>query len=212
AQATLTPTAPIVAIDLVLEPAGDRYFRLFEKLRSGNTPVALGQGLFSLRLTQPGASGSGVGYDYALLAPEGATDRFLFPGVLLSRSGSVTAEELTGERRRASAKFSSFVQAPPVPGSGTQADPYQLLPTPQGTVRVWVRDANGQLVPGANVTLNAPGAVFPSVTGADGSASFAAVPVGTVSASAKILETGTSGYATGTLTYDDDLLELNVSL
>ncbi|MGH9362991.1 MAG: Ig-like domain-containing protein, partial [Thermoanaerobaculia bacterium] len=202
----------VVDIHMVLEPVGDRYFRLFEKLRAGNAPASLASGLFSLRLTQPTTGGSGLGYDYAQLAPVAGSDRFLFPNVLLARSGSIGAEELTGERRRAGAGFTNFTAPGPVAGAGTLADPYQLLLSPKGVVRVTVRDGAGQPAVGTNVTLHTAAGGFPSVTAADGTVTFAAVPAGGLNATATSLSTGTSGYATATLTYDDELVEMTVGL
>ncbi|HEX5715043.1 MAG TPA: carboxypeptidase regulatory-like domain-containing protein, partial [Thermoanaerobaculia bacterium] len=205
ASAALTATSPIVVIDMVLEPAGDLYFRLFEKLKAGTTAVNLSGGLFSLRLTQQG-------YDYAQLAPDGSTDKFKFPGVLLSRSGNLGAEELTGERRTGGASFSNFTSPAPVGGAGTSSDPYRVVLSPKGTVRIFVRDGAGKAAPGANVTLYTSHGQFPSVTGADGSVSFAAVPSGGLSATATSLSSGTGGSASATLTFDDELVEMNIAL
>ncbi|HXT19536.1 MAG TPA: carboxypeptidase-like regulatory domain-containing protein, partial [Thermoanaerobaculia bacterium] len=144
ASAAITATSPIAVIDMVLEPVGDRYFRLFEKLRAGNSAVNLSSGVFSLRLAQ-------AGYDYAQLAPVAGSDRFRFPDVLTNRGGGISAEELTAERRTAGASFANFNPPSPVAGSGTQADPYQLVLSPKGVVRVWVRDPSGAPVAGANV-------------------------------------------------------------
>ncbi|HWM74328.1 MAG TPA: carboxypeptidase regulatory-like domain-containing protein, partial [Nocardioides sp.] len=205
ASAALTATSPIVVIDMVLEPAGDLYFRLFEKLKAGTTAVNLSGGLFSLRLTQQG-------YDYAQLAPDGSTDKFKFPGVLLSRAGNLGAEELTGERRAGGASFSNFTSPAPVGGAGTSSDPYRVVLSPKGTVRIFVRDGAGTAAPGANVTLYTSHGQFPSVTGADGSVSFAAVPSGGLSATATSLSSGTGGSASATLTFDDELVEMNIAL
>ncbi len=205
ATAAITATSPIAVIDMVLEPVGDAHFRLFEKLRAGTSPVNLAGGLFSLRLTQSG-------YDYAQLAPAPGSDRFFFPNVLTTRGAGISAEELTAERRRAGASFANFTSPAPVPGAGTQADPYQLVLSPKGVVRVWVRDPAGAPVAGANVTLNTAAGPFPSVSGADGSVVFAAVPAGNISASVSSLASGTGGYATSTLTYDDDVVEITVAL
>ena len=206
AQATITATSPKPEIDMVLEPVTDAYFRLFEKLKAGTSPVNVSSGLFSVRLTQPGA------YDYAQLAPAPGSDRFLFPNVLRSREGIVGAEELNAERRRAGAFFSSFSGPSPVPGLGSLADPYQLVLSPKGVVRVSVFDPSGKPVSGANVTLNTAAGPFPSVTGNDGRVVFTAVPAGNLSASVSSLTTGTGGYATSSLTYDDDEVEITVAL
>ncbi len=210
ATAAITATSPTAVIDMVLEPLGDRWFRLFEKRKAGNTPASLSSGVFSVRLLQ--GSPPFASYDFAQLSPAPGTDRFLFPNVLVARSGGVSAEELTGERRKAGASFASFTGAPPVAGSGTSADPYQLVLSPKGVVRVSVRNAAGQPAAGANVTLHTSGGAFPSVTGADGTVTFAAVPAGGLNATASSLATGTSGFATGTLTFDDDLIEMTVAL
>ncbi|HKV08514.1 MAG TPA: carboxypeptidase regulatory-like domain-containing protein, partial [Thermoanaerobaculia bacterium] len=206
ASAAITATSPVVDVNMFLEPIGDRYFRLFEKLKAGSSPVNLSSGVWSTRLIQDRV------YDFSQLTPVSGTDRFKFPSVLLSRGGSFSAEELTGERRRTGASFANFTAAPPVPGTGTQADPYQLVLSPKGVVRVTVRDASGRPASGANVTLNTSTGAFPSVTGADGTVTFAAVPSGGLNATASSPSTGTGGYATATLTYDDDLIDMTVAL
>ncbi|MFL6203112.1 MAG: carboxypeptidase regulatory-like domain-containing protein, partial [Thermoanaerobaculia bacterium] len=206
ATAAITATSPVVDINMILEAIGDRYFRLFEKLKAGNAAVNLTSGVFSTRLVQYPV------YDFAQLAPVAGTDRFRFPSVLISRGGGFSAEELTGERRRTGASFNDFTSAPPVAGTGTQGDPYQLVLSPKGVVRVSVRNAAGQPAAGANVTLNTSGGGFPSITGADGTVTFAAVPSGALNATASSLATGTSGYSTATLTFDDDLIEMTVAL
>jgi len=208
ATAAITATSPVVDINMILEAIGDRYFRLFEKLKAGSSPVNLTTGVFSTRLTQ----GAPPIYDFAQLAPVAGTDRFKFPNVLVSRSGGFSAEELTGERRKTGASFGNFTASPPVAGTGTQADPYQLVLGAKGVVRVSVRDAQGRPAVGANVTLNTSEGAFPSLTGADGTVTFAAVPSGGLNATASSIATGTSGYATGTLTFDDDLIEMTVAL
>src|SRR6185369_4136847 len=205
ATAAITATSPVVDVNMVLEAVSDRYFRLFEKLKAGNSPVNLTGGLFSTRLTQPG-------YDYAQLAPVSGSDRFLFPGVLLSRNANFAADELTGERRSAGAAFNDFLSPSPLPGAGTLADPYQLVLSPKGVVRVSVRDAQGRPAAGINVTLNTSAGAFPSVSGADGTVTFAAVPSGSLNATATSIANGTSGYATATLTYDDELIDMTVAL
>ena len=210
ATAAITATSPIVDLDLVLEAVADRYVQLLEKLIAGNSPVDLGAGLFSARLTQ--GSYPFFSYDFAQLEPAPGTDGFLFPNVLVSRGGTISAEELNGERRRAGANFGSFLGSGPVAGTGTLADPYQLVLSPKGVVRVTVRDGAGQPLAGANVTLHTSTGAFPSVSGADGTVTFAAVPSGSLNATASALGTGTSGYATATLTYDDEVVEMTVAL
>jgi len=205
ATATLTATSPIVDLNLILEPAGDLYFRLYEKLKAGTSAVNLTGGVFSLRLTQQG-------YDYAQLAPVTGSSNFRFPGVLLSRAGGLGAEELTGERRTGGASFTNFTATPPVAGTGTSASPYQIVLGAKGTVRVVVRDAAGRPVSGANVNLSTSQGSFPSVTGSDGTVTFAAVPAGQINASASSLANGTGGFSTATLTFDDELIEMSVAL
>ena len=123
---------------------------------------------------------------------------------MATRSGSVSAEELTGERRRSGASYPNF--------NDQATGPYPLVLSPKGVVRVWVRNPEGQPVAGANVTLYSSGARFPSVTGEDGTVTFTAIPAGKLSASASLIDSGTSGYSTSLLTYDDDVIEMNVSL
>jgi hypothetical protein len=206
AQAALTETAPFVDLHLVLEPVGSVHFELREKLQAGVSPVDLSTTLFNVRLSQ------GSAYDYLLAEPTAGSHLFGFDQVLLGRRGSVSASELVGERRTGSATFSRFDGPAPVAGSGSEVDPYQLVLRPKGVVRINVFDGSGSPLAGANVTLNASGTRFPSVTGADGTVTFGAVPSGGLTASASSLTTGTGGTAKGTLTYDDEVVELSVHL
>ncbi|HSL84805.1 MAG TPA: Ig-like domain-containing protein, partial [Thermoanaerobaculia bacterium] len=205
AEAALTETSPVADVVMVLEPVADVHVRLFEKLTAGTLPVDLTTSLFAVRMLQSG-------YDSTRSEPEAGTDVFHFPDLLVSRSATLTAQEQVGERRSARAVFSDLLGPAPAEGSGSAADPFQLVLHPRGAVGVTVVDGSGAPVPGAEVTITAGGIRFPSVAGADGRVSFAAVPAGAVVASASSPATGTGGTARGTLTFDDEVLELTVQL
>ncbi|MEO1086182.1 MAG: Ig-like domain-containing protein, partial [Acidobacteriota bacterium] len=135
-----------------------------------------------------------------------------FPDVLLARTASVSTLELGGEQRSFSVSLPNPRNVTQVPGSGTLADPFQLLLKAKGAVRVTVLDATGEIFPGANVTLHAPGARFPSVSGADGTVSFFGVPAGGLTAYAADPFLGFGGTSRATLTFDDQTVEMTVQL
>jgi|GEM_PF-5747628 len=205
AEATLTDTSPVADVVMVLEPVGDVWVQLFEKLTAGISPVDVTSGLFSTRITQSG-------YDFTSSVPDASTGLFYFPDLLVERSANLSAQEVSGEQRAAGVYFHDLVSPAPIDGDGTMASPYQLVLKPKGAVRVSVVDGAGAPVAGADVTLNASGQRFPSVTGAGGTVSFAGVPAGSLTASASSPATGTGGTARGTLTYDDEVVELAVQL
>ncbi len=205
ASAALTETSPVADVVMVLEPVTDAYVQLFEKLTAGVSPVDPASGVFSVRFVQSG-------YDFTRAEPEAGTDVYLFPDLLASRSANLSAQEISGEQRSASAYFHDFLGSAPLAGDGSAGSPFELVLRPKGAVGVSVVDANGVPVPGAEVTLNASGVRFPSVTGDDGRVSFSAVPAGPLTASATSPATGTGGTAFGTLTYDDEVVELAVQL
>jgi hypothetical protein len=205
AEAALTETSPVADVVMVLEPVADVSVRLYEKLTTGVLPLDPASGLFSVRLVQ-------TGYDFTRAEPEAGTDGYLFPDLLVSRSATLSAQELAGERRAASVHLADVLGPAPIDGDGSAFDPFQLVLHPKGAVGVTVVDGAGATVAGADVTLRAPGATFPSVTGADGRVSFAAVPAGSLTASATSPATGTGGTASGALTYDDEVVELVVQL
>lgn len=207
AAVRLTATAPIADVNLVLEPVQDLYFRLFEKLRAGDREVDPSSGLFSVGLSQSG-------YDFSQLQPAIAYPghAFRFPDVLVTRRTQVSAQELSGERRtaRVAVRDTSYLRS--LGGSGTATDPYHLTLSPKGVVTITVKDSTGAPVPGAQVTLASGGEVFSSVTAEDGTVGFWAVSAGEVAASATWPLHKFGGIARGTLTYDDDVIELNVTL
>ncbi len=205
AEATLTETSPVADVVMVLEPVTDAYVRLFEKLTAGLSAIDPASGVFGVRFQQSG-------YDFTRAEPEDGTDLYLFPELLAARSATLSAAEISGEQRSAVARFGNFLGPAPVAGDGSPADPFELVLRPKGAVGVSVVDATGTPVAGAEVTLNASGVRFPSVTGADGRVSFAAVPAGPLTASATSPATGTGGTAGATLTYDDEVVELVVQL
>jgi hypothetical protein len=214
ASVALTETAPVADLVLFLEPVRDVHVQLFESLIAGPSPVDARQGDFSVRLRQASTAGSGVelAYDYTRTLPVDGSDVFRFPEVLSSRGGSVAAQEAGGEQRSAGASFPHFESSTPVPGAGTLADPYRLTLGAKGVVRVRVVDSLGESIGGAPVTLRSGARTFPSVSGDDGTVTFFAVPAGSLSASAADPATGLGGAAGGSLTHDDEAVEIVVTL
>ena len=215
ATASITDTNPEALIDMILEPIDDLHFLLYEKLSTGSSEINTSLGIFSLRLTQPtdppDPFNIAKSYDFTRLDKDPATGTFYFPDVLMNRGLSINAQEVTDEQRSryAGASRASNVN---LPGSGTEADPYQLQLRAKAVVRVTVRDGSGALAPQVNVRMSSSGGQFPGVTNSDGQVVFYAVPVGGVTATATNVLTGLGGKASGTLVYDDDVLELQVQL
>ena len=121
AEVALTATAPVAEVNLVLEPAGEIHFRIFENLSSGAIEVDPSNTLLSVRFQQPSS------FDFTLLQPTSPfpDHTYGFFGVLLQRSGSLSVQELGGEQRRASAGASNLVNGVPLGGTGSEADPYR---------------------------------------------------------------------------------------
>ena len=201
AVASITDTNPEALIDMILEPIGDLHFKLYESLSTGLSEIDTTAGIFSLRLTQ------GDSYDFTRLDAQPDTGTYFYPDVLMNRSLGTNAQEITGEQRSKSQGFSRASEVT-LPGDGTAASPYQIQLKPKGVVQVTVRDANGVLVPQANVNM----AGFPGVTNQAGQVTYFAVPVGNITATATSLVTGSAGRASGTLVYDDDVLLLSITL
>ena len=208
AGADLSVTSPVIDLDLVLEPIGDVYFLLFESLRAGLHLIDLSQGVFSIQVTQDEV------YDLIEAAPTEPAGVFKFPNLLLARSVTVEATEFSGEQRSARVGGSSVSGGLPLAGSGTAADPYRIVLDPRGTVRVEVKDAGGQAVANAQVTLaSSGGGSFPSTTDATGAVVFTAVPAGTLYASARSSAiSGLGGTAQAPLQYDDDVVTMGITL
>jgi len=211
ALAAVTDTSPVAQVDMVLESVDTVYFRLYEKLTSGTVPVDPSSGTFSISLTQDCTS-YGCAYGFTRVDPDPVTGAWIFPSVLVERSGHATAQELGGEQRRARLSLPNLTHPIAGHGSGTESDPYQLVLGAKGVVTVHVHDADGQPISGASVQVNAPGATFPSVTGGDGAVTFYAVPAGSISATATAPGGGTAGVARATLTYDDQTLDMVIAL
>jgi hypothetical protein len=208
----LTDTAPVATLDLVLEPVDDVHVRVLERLSSGLSEVEPGPGELSVRLLQ-GDQGAPV-YDVTLTTPEVPPPGHLyrFREVLTGRSASLAVQELVDEQRSQGVAIADW-SAPGVDGAGTASDPLQLVLGPKGIVRVWVHSSSGDPVAEASVTvLSSGGGTFPSVTGADGSVTFTAVPAGDLTATATASGSGLAGTASGVLTYDDEVVEMTVTL
>jgi hypothetical protein len=213
AQVELTETSPIVDVNMVLEPVRDVWVRVYERLSSGLSPVELSSGVFSVRVSQH-CGWVGCRYNFTQSIPI-AEGLFFFPDVFRDLWGEILVEEASGEQRRVVLYAPSFAGSiAGTVGSGTEADPYQLVLHPKAAVRVTVRDGSGALAAGIPVTVrtSAGGPSFPSVTDSNGVVTLTAVPAGTITASAHSIVTGLGGVAQGLLQYDDQLLELAVSL
>ena len=208
AALTTTPTAPVVSVDLVLEPVADRFVRLFENLTAGVSEVNPANGIYAVTLTQPG--GCPPGCAYAFTAASTSTPYpghlYRFPDVLASQSLRVSAQESSGTQRSGSISGSGAFA-----GSGSPSDPYRLVLRAKGRVTVAVRDALGQPAQ-ANVTVDSAGGHYEAATDASGLATFDAVLSGTVYAAARVAATGFGGTATGVLQFDDQTLALAITL
>jgi hypothetical protein len=212
ASAALTETAPSVELEMVLEQIGDVHFRLDEKLTAGVLPVDPANGVFSLRAWQPANQYFNL-YDFTRIAPEPGGNLYVFPDMLLERPLVAIASELTGDQRQAQGSAPSVLfGGGTLVGGGSAANPFRLQLQPKGTVRVLVRDGNGLPVANATVRISGTAAAQSGATDAAGAITFAAVTAGTVHASATKIETGFGGTASGTLTFDDQLLELTVQV
>lgn len=213
AEIELTETSPIANVNLVLEPVRDVWVRLYERLSEGVVPVDVDSGVYSVRLRQHcGQAGCRYNFTQSVAISDGL---FFFPEAFRDLSAGLLAEEVSGEQRRISLSAPNLAGTiPGVAGSGAEADPYQLVLQPKAVVRVTVRDGSGVLAPGIPVTVrtSAGGPSFPSTTDSSGIVTFTAVPAGTITASAHSVVTGLGGVAQGLLQYDDQLLELNVTL
>ena len=148
ASASLTETAPIVDINLFLEPVADAHVRVFESLQAGLVPIDAGSGSFSVSVKQGVRPGGAAAYSFTTITPIPGTDVFEFPNVLSSRGGSMEAEELGGEQRTARVSVSSFESPSGVTGGGSFGDPFQITLDAKGVVRVEVRDVGGVPVTG----------------------------------------------------------------
>jgi len=212
ASVGLTETAPRQTIEIVLEPVLDAHFRLYEKLRAGDSPVDTSLGVFSLRLTQPSHVPYQVAYDFTQLDPDPATHTYFFQNLLAQRGLSIAAREAGGEQRRRDYGLSQLPGNTTLAGDGSAADPYRVVLGAKGAVQITVRDAANQPVPFANITLSTAGGQLPLVAGDDGAIVWNAVAAGNVSATARHPLTGTAGRADGQIVYDDDVLYLLVQL
>ncbi|MBL8112577.1 MAG: Ig-like domain-containing protein, partial [Acidobacteria bacterium] len=208
----LTPTSPTAELALVLEPTASRSVRVFENRTAPPHLFELDttSAIVSVRLSQPPgcpSPGFPCSFDVSLLGPTSPFPNhlFTFDGVLSSRPLRVTVSEVGGEQRTATAQGAQLV------GAGTASDPYRLVLTAEGAVRVTVRDGGGALVSGANVYVNAPGGPYGSATNAAGVATFTGVPAGAHTATAQT-SSGLGGLTSFTLTYDDEVADVTVTL
>ncbi len=209
----LTTTAPVAAVDLVLEQLEDRYVRIFQNLTAAPHLFEIDPsgGVFNVELTQPpGTCNPNCTYDFLLSVPTSPYPNhlFKFPAVYASRPLLVDVREASGEQRRGS--ISGLAS---LPGAGSASDPYRVVLGAKGTVNVLVRDGGGNPVSGATVTLTSSAiSQFGSATDGSGRVTFNAVPGGNLMVSAKLSSTGFGGIATGVLTYDDETVDFIVNL
>jgi hypothetical protein len=217
ANVSVTEQTPEIDVALVLEGEQDLYVRLFERLSGGDREIhpddglpgdepEQPDGLFSVRIYQ--GTGYDTWYDRTLLAPTDVypDHAYEFTDVLIDRSFRIEARELAGEQRAANVSHDSVV------GSGTATDPFRVVLTPKGVVKVRVVDADGVAVPSAHVTLLAGRISYQSQTGDSGWVTFTSVPAGALAATAKHPDLPVGGVAHGSLVYDDDVVSLQVTL
>jgi hypothetical protein len=208
ASLTTTPTAPVVSIDLVLEPVADRFVRLFESLTAGISEVNPANGVYSVTVTQPRSCGPPCAYAFTTATPSSPYPGhlFRFPAVLTSQSLDVTAQESSGKQRTGKISGTGAFA-----GSGAASDPYRLVLRAKGRVVVTVRDSLNQPAQ-ADVTLNSWNGRFEAATDASGQATFDGILSGDVYAAARVVVTGFGGTASGTLQFDDQTLNLGITL
>jgi len=213
AEVSLTPTAPIVDVDLVLEEVDDLHVRLFESLSSGVAELDPSRGTYSVRLLQP--DGADPVYDFTTITPSTPSPGHVFtlPGALLDRRGELIAQEWTGEQRKAGVGMTTVADGGGLAGSGSLSDPYQLVLHPKGVVRITTLDAQGLPVSDAEVVLaSSGGGRQQTLAGDDGVATFVAVPAGDLVATANAPFTASAGRADGVLRFDDEMVDLTVHL
>ena len=211
ASVELTALSPIADVALVLEPVGDLYVRVLERLHGGIAEIDTREVALSVAVEQDG-------YGFTQISPgEPYPDHaFVFPDVLLSRNTVITVQELAGELRTGRLALFDPRALDAHGGDGSEGNPHRLVLGAKGVVRVTVRDAQGTLVPGASVSLTASnGAPMSAAAGADGDelgvAVFLAVPAGTVTASAWLPGTAVGGTAVGVIEDDDQIVDLAVT-
>ncbi|MEO8056478.1 MAG: Ig-like domain-containing protein, partial [Acidobacteriota bacterium] len=208
ASLSTTATAPVVSIDLVLEPALDRFVRLFENLTAGISEVNPANGIYALTLTQSAGCPPGCVYAFTTGTPFAPYPGHLyrFQNVLTAQSLAVSAQESSGKLRTGKISGTGAFA-----GSGTSSDPYRLVLRAKGRVVVTVRDAASQPAQ-ASVTIDSAGGHYEAATDAAGVATFDAVLSGDVYAAARVAATGFGGTAVGALQFDDQTLNLGITL
>lgn len=208
--ATLTATSPILDLNLGAR-TGRRPVRA--TLRAAPVRTLAGSGLWRAVQCAPHAAGLRLS---AARAPTPGGDAFRFPTVLLSRTGNFSSEELIGERRKGSLPIWSFASGQSDPDcagtrSGGPSDPFCLFLGAKGAVRVTVLNA---------VTIAC--GVRTSRTRAEQSSPVSRAPMVRWSSPRFLQATsespldwaaaGTTGSSSGTLLYDDQIVELTVRL
>ncbi|HNX51654.1 MAG TPA: Ig-like domain-containing protein, partial [Thermoanaerobaculaceae bacterium] len=204
----LSTTAPLVNVDLFLERIGELDVRIFEKLQAGLVELNPGQRVLSVEVVQD-CIAQGCVYAFTQLEPglPWPGHLFQFADVLGDRPVHVSVKEFDGEQR------SGYVYLDRVgDGQGTSANPIAVVLGPRAVVQVMVRDAVGNPLQGVPVVVALGGAGWSTtvISGADGTATALGVPAGNVFASATLQ--GQGGSARGLLEFDDQVLQLAISL
>ena len=190
-------------LDLVLEPADDRYVLLLEQLEDRTFAVDSSRGTFSVRLQQSG-------YDVSRLFPSMSQSPplFLFPQVLLGRPLTILVQELSGKQRTGA--LSIGANDP----KGTVTVPYPVVLRPKGNVEVTVVDGSNRPADRVAVALTSTGGTNGQLlTDSAGVVSFANVAAGSLNVSARSpAGGGPGGSASGSLRYEDQVVRLAIKL
>jgi hypothetical protein len=213
AEVTLSASAPVAEdVNLVLEPVGSVHVRLFERLSSSETELDPATGVFAVQLTlESQLSNRGTAYQFTQVAPTGPYPGhwYQFDEVLLDHEGTVTVQEMSGQRRTAVVTL----EAEDLQAAQSPASPVSVVLHPMGVVRVTVIDENAQPIPGADVVLTPDrGETQPLRADDLGQATYTAVPGGPFTVTAQGGESGWGGRANGVIANDDDVLDFVIQL
>lgn len=206
----LTATAPLGVVDLVFERIGDLNIRVFEKLQAGLAELNPSGHVLSVSVVQDCISlPLRCAYAFTQVEPgvPAPNHLFQFADLLTDRAVDVSVEEYDGEQRRGHLYLASIAD-----GQGTTSNPIPVVLEPRGVVRVAVRDAAGNLIPGVPVVVALASSRWSTtvMTGSDGKATALGVPAGQLSVSASLA--GQSATASAFLEFDDQILDVSVQL
>jgi hypothetical protein len=213
AEVTLSESAPVADdVNLVLEPLGSVHVRLFERLSGSETELDPASGVFAVQLTlESQLSNRGTAYQFTQVAPTGPYPGhwYQFDEVLLDHEGTVTVQEMSGQRRTAVVTL----EAEDLQAAQSPASPVSVVLHPMGVVRVTVIDENAQPIPGADVVLTPDRRETQPLRADDlGQATYTAVPGGPFTVTAQGGESGWGGRANGVIANDDDVLDFVIQL